>query len=103
MNKRTVPAGTYTITIHDLHASIHDYHLTGPGVNTRTGVIATGTTTWVVTLEKGTYIYVCDPHRSFMIGELKSPERGTRATGWGAVANSVEVAESRARSGPRAR
>ncbi len=70
MNKQTVPAGTYTITVHDL-ASIHDFHLTGPGVNKKTSVAGTGTTTWIVTLKKGTYTYVCDPHRSFMIGQLK--------------------------------
>ncbi len=70
MNKRVVPAGTYRITVHDL-AAIHDFHLTGPGVNKRTTVSGIGTTTWVVTLKKGTYTYVCDPHRAFMIGTLK--------------------------------
>jgi hypothetical protein len=43
MNKRTVEAGTYAITIHDL-ASIHDFHLTRPGVNKATSVNGTGTT-----------------------------------------------------------
>ena len=32
MNKKTVKAGTYTITIHD-RANIHNFHLTGPGVD----------------------------------------------------------------------
>jgi plastocyanin len=69
MNKQRVNAGSYTITIHDL-AKIHDFHLYGPGVNKKTTVQGTGTTTWHVTLKKGTYTYVCDPHRAFMIGKL---------------------------------
>src|SRR6266576_1241481 len=43
MNKKTVQAGTYTVTIHDL-ASIHDFHLTGAGVNKVTSVPGMGTT-----------------------------------------------------------
>jgi plastocyanin len=70
MNKKTVKAGTYVITIHDL-ASIHDFHLTGPGVDKKTSVSGTGTTKWTVKLKKGTYQFVCDPHRSIMHGVLK--------------------------------
>jgi plastocyanin len=70
MNKKTVKAGTYTVTIHDL-ASIHDFHLTGAGVNKVTSVPGTGTTKWTVKLKKGTYHFVCDPHRTIMHGVLK--------------------------------
>ena len=70
MNKKTVKAGTYVITIHDL-ASIHDFHLTGPGVDKKTSVPGTGTTKWTVKLKKGTYHFVCDPHRTIMHGVLK--------------------------------
>jgi plastocyanin len=70
MNKKTVKAGTYTITIHD-QASIHDFHLTGSGVNKATSVNGTGTTKWTVKLKKGTYHFVCDPHRTIMHGVLK--------------------------------
>jgi plastocyanin len=70
MNKTTVKAGTYVITIHDL-ASIHDFHLTGPGVNKKTSVTGTGTTKWTVKLKKGTYNFVCDPHHTIMHGVLK--------------------------------
>ena len=70
MNKTTVKAGTYVITIHDL-ASIHDFHLTGPGVDKTTSVGGTGTTKWTVKLKKGTYQFVCDPHRTIMHGVLK--------------------------------
>jgi plastocyanin len=69
MNKKTVKAGTAVITIRDL-ASIHDFHLTGPGVNKATSVSGTGTTKWTVKLKKGTYTFVCDPHRTIMHGVL---------------------------------
>jgi plastocyanin len=69
MNKKTVNAGTYVITIHDL-ASIHDFHLTGAGVNKATSVSGMGTTKWTVTLKKGTYHFVCDPHHTIMHGVL---------------------------------
>ena len=67
---KTVKAGKYVITIHD-RSSIHDFHLTGPGVNKVTSVPGTGTTKWTVTLKKGTYHFVCDPHRTIMHGVLK--------------------------------
>jgi len=70
MNKKTVKAGKYVITIHD-RSSIHNFHLTGPGINKLTSVPAIGTTTWKVTLKKGTYHFVCDPHRAIMHGILK--------------------------------
>lgn len=70
MNKKTVKAGSYLITIHD-KASIHDFHLTGPGVNKTTSVPTIGTTKWTVKLKKGTYHFVCDPHRTIMHGILK--------------------------------
>ena len=70
INKKTVKSGTYVITAHDL-ASIHDFHLTGPGVNKKTSVPGRGTTKWTVRLKKGTYRFVCDPHRSIMHGALK--------------------------------
>src|SRR6267142_3464627 len=69
MNKKTVKAGTYVITIHD-RSSIHDFHLTGPGVNKVTSVPAVGTKKWTVKLKKGTYHFVCDPHRAIMHGIL---------------------------------
>ena len=69
MNKKTVKAGTYAITIHDL-ASIHDFHLTGSGVDKKTSVTGTGTTKWTVKLKKGTYHFVCDPHHTIMHGVL---------------------------------
>ena len=62
-------AGKYTFKISD-KSNIHDFHLTGPGVNKTTSVGGTGSQTWTVTLKKGTYKYVCDPHKSVMKGSF---------------------------------
>jgi plastocyanin len=63
-------AGKYTITVAD-KSNIHNFHLTGPGVNKKTSVPATGITQWTVTLKKGTYKFVCDPHAPIMKGSFK--------------------------------
>ena len=67
--KQLVP-GTYTITVSD-KSSIHNFHLRGPGVNVKTAVGFTGTKTFRITLKKGTYTFVCDPHSSSMRGKFK--------------------------------
>jgi len=36
-------------------AADHNFHLTGPGVNKTTSVAGKATSTWTVTLKKGTY------------------------------------------------
>ena len=66
----SLKAGKYTIVVKDLAAD-HNFHLTGPGVNKTTSVGGKGTSTWTVTLKKGTYKFQCDPHASFMKGTLK--------------------------------
>jgi plastocyanin len=71
-NGRKVSAlstGAYTITVRD-KASDHDFHLYGPGVNKTTSVSGTGTVVWHVTLRKGTYKFICDPHATFMKGSF---------------------------------
>jgi plastocyanin len=65
----SLPAGTYTINVND-QSSIHDFHLSGPGVSEATSVAGTGTTTWTVTLQPGSYHYQCDPHASVMKGDF---------------------------------
>lgn len=62
-------AGTYSMTIKD-ESSIHDFHLTGAGVDHTTGIGSTGTTTFSVTFKPGKYSFVCDPHASSMHGEF---------------------------------
>ena len=66
----SLKAGTYTIVVND-KAADHNFHLSGPGVNKLTSVSGKGTTTWKVRLKKGTYTYVCDPHKAFMKGSFK--------------------------------
>jgi len=62
-------AGTYTIVVSD-KSNIHDFHLTGPGVNKTTSVGGTGSQTWKIKLKAGKYHYQCDPHASFMKGDF---------------------------------
>ncbi len=63
-------AGTYTITVRDKSA-IHNFRLRGKGVNKATTVAAVTTKTWKVTLKKGTYTYICDPHPTSMKATFK--------------------------------
>jgi plastocyanin len=67
---KTLKPGKYTILIRD-KSNIHNFHLTGPGLNKKTSVGAVGNKTWAVTLKKGAYRYVCDPHASAMKGSFK--------------------------------
>lgn len=65
-----LPAGRYTITVEDA-SFMHNWHLTGEGVDVETGVAAKETATFDVTLVAGeTYAFVCDPHTSSMSGEV---------------------------------
>jgi plastocyanin len=66
---KKLKAGTYRIVVVD-KAADHNFHLKGPGVNNSTSVSAKAKTTWKVTLKKGTYTFVCDPHKSFMKGSF---------------------------------
>jgi plastocyanin len=64
-------AGRYRFVISD-QATIHDFHLTGPGLNrVLTTVEFMGTKSGFLTLKKGAYRYFCDPHASFMKGAFK--------------------------------
>jgi len=67
---KTLNPGKYAITIRDKSAA-HNFHLRGNGLNKMTSVGAVTTKTWTVTLKKGTYRYVCDPHASSMKGSFK--------------------------------
>jgi plastocyanin len=64
-------AGTaYRFVIAD-RSDIHDFHLSGPGVNrVLTSVAFTGTKSVVLRLKKGAYRFVCDPHSGFMHGRF---------------------------------
>ena len=68
---KTLKPGSYTITVKD-KASQHNFHLSGPGVDkVVTTVPFVGTKKITVTLKKGTYKFVCDPHASSMKGSFK--------------------------------
>jgi plastocyanin len=58
---KTIKRGTYRIKVED-KASIHNFHLFGPGLNKKTGVAFVGNKTWTITLKPGRYTYQCDPH-----------------------------------------
>jgi len=65
-----IAAGTYTIEVRD-ESIMHNFHLSGPGVDQRTEVETTGTVTWTVTLQdKARYTFVCDPHNTTMRGSF---------------------------------
>jgi len=61
----TLPAGTYKVMVKDPSA-IHNFHLTGTGVEQKTEVAAMVDAEWTVTFVAGTYTYICDPHPSNM-------------------------------------
>ncbi|HEX6490113.1 MAG TPA: hypothetical protein VF002_01920, partial [Gaiellaceae bacterium] len=62
--------GSYTIDVHD-YATIHNFHLSGPGVDQASDIEGTTTTTvWVVTFQNGTYHYQCDAHPTTMFGSF---------------------------------
>jgi len=57
----SLKAGSYTVKVKDA-SKIHDFHLTGPGVDQKTTVPEITESTWTVTLQAGTYTFKCDPH-----------------------------------------
>ena len=66
---RNLAAGTYSLAIKD-ESSLHNFHLTGDGVDKTTSIGDTGTVTFSVTFKPGTYTFVCDPHSSQMHGKF---------------------------------
>ena len=66
---KTLKAGSYKITVND-KSNIHDFHLTGPGVDVSTEVSETGEKSFDIELQAGEYKFVCDPHASQMNGSF---------------------------------
>jgi plastocyanin len=67
----TLKPGSYRFEITD-KSSIHDFHLIGPGINKQiTAVSYVGKKSLTVTLKKGVYRFVCDPHASAMKGSFR--------------------------------
>jgi plastocyanin len=65
VSRNRAQPGRYTLIVRD-RATIHNWHIRGPGVNRRTTVPFTGRREWTVRLRLGTYRIVCDPHSSMM-------------------------------------
>lgn len=57
----TLPAGSYEVKVKDA-SKMHNFHLTGPGVEEKTTVPEVADATWMVTFAAGTYTFKCDPH-----------------------------------------
>ncbi len=57
----SLKAGAYTVKVKDA-SKIHDFHLTGPGVEKTTTVPEVTDVTWSVNLTAGSYTFKCDPH-----------------------------------------
>lgn len=57
----TLKAGSYEVKVKDASA-IHNFHLTGTGVQETTTVPEVTDVTWNITLVAGTYTFKCDPH-----------------------------------------
>jgi plastocyanin len=70
MSKKPTKPGRIKVVVSD-KATSHNFHLTGPGVNVRTSVPATGTKTFTITVKKGLYRFVCDPHATSMRGSFR--------------------------------
>ena len=66
----TLAPGSYTLEVDD-QSDIHNFHLTGTGVDVKTDVGATGVESFDVTVEAGTYTFVCDPHAGSMNGRFE--------------------------------
>lgn len=63
--------GAYTILVRDRSGS-HNAHVLGAGVNRKTTVPGTASTTWRVVLKKGALVFQCDPHKDAgMRGSVK--------------------------------
>jgi hypothetical protein len=60
LSATTATAGRYRLTVSD-RSKTRNFHLTGPGVNKKTGKAFTGTVTWTLQLSAGTYRFGSDP------------------------------------------
>ena len=68
----SLAAGSYTVETDD-QSDIHNFHLTGEGVDVETGVSETGAESFEITVSEGTYDFVCDPHAGTMNGSFEVP------------------------------
>jgi plastocyanin len=69
MAKKPTKPGKITLVVTD-RSDEHNFHLKGPNVNVKTSVAAVAKKTFTVTLKKGKYTFLCDPHASTMKGSF---------------------------------
>jgi hypothetical protein len=60
---KTIPAGPVVLTVTD-RSRLDNFHLTGTGVNRKTGVAFRGRVSWKLTLRAGRYTYRSDKHKT---------------------------------------
>jgi hypothetical protein len=78
--------GTYDIDVSDT-ATVHNFHLSGPGVDQATSVPGTESTTWTVTFSPGSYHFQCDAHPTMLHGDFT-------VTGGGGTTSTVATTTS---------
>lgn len=70
---RSLAAGPYLMVVSD-RSTLDNFHLTGPGINRKSGVAAKGTVRWTLRLKRGAYVYRSDAHatlrRSFVVRQV---------------------------------
>ncbi len=66
----SVKAGTYSIVVRD-RSKLHNFHLVGKGVNRKSAVAGTGTTTWKLKLAKGLLRFYSDKAPKSVKGSLR--------------------------------
>jgi hypothetical protein len=74
---RHLGPGTYVIQVQDL-SDLHNFHVSGPGVDQATSIDSRVDVTWTVTFVEGTYNFQCDAHAnimhgSFTVGTVSTP------------------------------
>jgi hypothetical protein len=82
---RHLDPGTYTIQVQDL-SNLHDFHLSGPGVDQATSIDGIVDVTWAVAFVDGTYNFQCDAHAnimhgSFTVGTVAAPPTPVKLKG----------------------
>ena len=70
VSPRRVQPGTYRFVVRD-RSTMHNWHITGPGVNEKTRVSFQGTKRFTLRLSAGRYAIQCDPHPLQMSTRLR--------------------------------
>ncbi len=77
---RGLRAGAYVVTVRD-RTKLHNFHLSGAGVNRKSGVAQVATLTWRLTLKRGTLVFYSDRSATKLRGVVAVVDPGARASG----------------------